>query len=159
MYSEMRSIWERIRADIIGYRYAALALVCYEILARRLFHAFCPMVILTGLPCPGCGMSRALYCLLTGQTARSLSLHPLAGFWLLWFIWFCVERYGRGKAPDRLMVGILVLLSAATLVLYVWRMAAVFPDRPPMSYTGHNLMEKCIPDYRRRILTYFRLYR
>ncbi len=38
----------------------------------------CPFRRLTGLPCPGCGMTRALNALAHGQWVRALSLHPLS---------------------------------------------------------------------------------
>ncbi len=52
--------------------------------------SFCPFYILTGLPCPGCGLTRAFVCLGHGQWRESLHWHPLgwlvflllAGLWL-----------------------------------------------------------------------------
>jgi len=38
----------------------------------------CPFRALTGLPCPGCGLSRALTLLLRGDWAASFRLHPFA---------------------------------------------------------------------------------
>ena len=38
----------------------------------------CPSRALLGLPCPGCGLTRATLALLRGDVAESLALHPLA---------------------------------------------------------------------------------
>ena len=38
----------------------------------------CPTAMLLGLPCPGCGMTRALLLLLTGNGTGALQLHPLS---------------------------------------------------------------------------------
>jgi len=38
----------------------------------------CPFRQLTGLPCPGCGMTRALNALAHGQWELALSFHPLS---------------------------------------------------------------------------------
>lgn len=35
----------------------------------------CPFRRLTGLPCPGCGLTRSCLCLLRGEVAHSLSYH------------------------------------------------------------------------------------
>jgi len=38
----------------------------------------CPMAGLLGVPCPGCGLTRATFALLHGDFRRALELHPLA---------------------------------------------------------------------------------
>ena len=38
----------------------------------------CPIALLTGTACPGCGMSRAMAWLLRGEWDRSVGYHPLA---------------------------------------------------------------------------------
>jgi len=42
----------------------------------------CPFHLLTGLDCPGCGMSRAVLCLLRGDWSASVQWHPFASFFL-----------------------------------------------------------------------------
>jgi hypothetical protein len=38
----------------------------------------CPFALVTGQPCPGCGLTRATLALLRGDLAASLHFHPLA---------------------------------------------------------------------------------
>lgn len=155
----MKKIAGRAVADIKEYGFAILGLSVYFITARILFHAFCPMVIVTGFPCPGCGLSRAVLFFLTGQFARSFALHPLGIFWLALLLYFMINRYAAGRRITRGFVICAGIVAAATLLLYLYRMAFVFPGRPPASYTGHNIFEKLIPGYRQRVLSFFPLYR
>jgi len=39
--------------------------------------ALCPFKLMTGLPCPGCGMTRSVVTLLHGDLGASLFYHPL----------------------------------------------------------------------------------
>lgn len=154
----MEKVWKRIKTDLKEYRIGLGVLCIYYIVMRLVFRAFCPMVILTGLPCPGCGLSRSVWFWMTGQPGRAFMLHPLGIFWLLFLLYFLINRYIRGKQVSRGMAFFLAVVAAATLFLYVSRMMTVFPGRPPMSYTGRNVLEWIIPGYRKRVLSFFRLY-
>jgi len=39
--------------------------------------ALCPMAVFVGIPCPGCGMTRATLAALHGDFAASFHFHPL----------------------------------------------------------------------------------
>jgi hypothetical protein len=41
----------------------------------------CPMASVLGLPCPGCGLTRATFALVRGDLREALHLHPLV--WLI----------------------------------------------------------------------------
>jgi len=152
-------IWGRVVSDVREYRFGLLALLVYYILMRLVFHGFCPMVILTGMPCPGCGLSRSVLFLLLGQFARSFLMHPLGLCWLMLIFYFGLNRYILGRRVGRGFVACTGVVVVATLVLYGYRMVTSFPGSPPMSYTGNNVLERLIPGYRGRILSFFWLYR
>lgn len=44
---------------------------------NQIFHMPCIFHLITGLYCPGCGGTRAVKYLLTGQIGKSLQYHPL----------------------------------------------------------------------------------
>lgn len=84
----IKSIWKRIVLDIKNYYIAILLFAALNIVVRTVFHAFCPFLIITGFPCAGCGMTRAVICFLTGQFTRGMNLNPAAPFWIAWIAFF-----------------------------------------------------------------------
>lgn len=140
-------IWMRMKQDVRRHGAGVLAVVVMYFVMHALFGAFCPSVIVTGFPCPGCGMTRAVLYLLKGQFSRSWALNPAAGFWVLWALWFAFERYIRGRKCKRLtwaLAGIALFM----ITVYIVRMIRYFPDKPPYVYTGNNLFSRIVPGYR-----------
>ena len=62
---------------------------------------FCPVRLLTGIPCPGCGMGHALVFALRGDFGGSWHSHPLGMplllLWTAWLGWGLVNL-ARGRA-------------------------------------------------------------
>src|SRR5262249_20878761 len=60
---------------------AAAALVAARLLppARPLPLDLCPLHHFTGVPCPTCGLTRAVCLVVRGEWARSLGMHPAGG--------------------------------------------------------------------------------
>jgi Protein of unknown function (DUF2752) len=94
----------------------------------------CPLFALTGLPCPSCGLTRALRLALQGNFAGATRMHPL---WFL--VWpacavlavgemLSYRRYGRwGAAIDRRWVRWgLATLALALAVLWIARFGGAF---------------------------------
>lgn len=151
----MKQIGKRIWKDIHAYWGFGILFAMYDVITHFVFDAFCPSVIVAGLPCPGCGMTRAVFFFATGQFARGWNMNPLGILWLLLAVYFCVMRYGMGKKPKGLlqMGGIVV---GGMILFYFYRMWKEFPGNPPVSYTPGNLLEHFVPGYRAWVYRVFR---
>lgn len=142
----MKAAAMRLWKDIWQYKQAILLFLAYYIIVHALFHAFCPSVLITGFPCAGCGMTRAVIFMLTGQFARSWNVNPMALPFLLFVAYIVVFRYFLGKkVPGVKAIG--GVLLTVMLIAYLYRMITVFPNRPPYVYTSGNLLERCVPFY------------
>lgn len=135
-------IWQDIKKAIIPF----MIFVGYNILVKFLFKAFCPMVIVSGLPCPGCGITRALWYFLTGDFKAAYQMNPTIYIWILVGTWFCINRYLLGRRMPWAN-GILLISGIIMLVVYGIRMAYQFPTHPPMTYMYENILTDYIPQY------------
>lgn len=94
----------------------------------------CALRRVTEIPCPGCGMTRALAALARGEVAAAMRLHPLsvpllleaAGLWLVagWQLW----RRRPLLVPDRLLQAAVIWHGVAFLA--VWLVRAVTGTLP-----------------------------
>ena len=143
----MKKIGKRIWTDIKNYYIGIIVFLIYSVIIRKVFHAFCPLLIITGFPCAGCGMTRAIYCFMTGQFVRGMNLNPAAPFWLMWFAFFIIERYVLGR-DSKWIMRMLGIVCAISLVIYLYRMITQFPAAPPMTFYRKNLLSKYCTFYR-----------
>jgi hypothetical protein len=108
-----------LRAHII----AATLLLCGTVLynfapAEHSFYPRCVFRALSGLQCPGCGGTRALYCLLHFHFAEALHynalvtlLAPLAlGWFVFWYVQVCTSGRGHSFRLPRPAVAFLYML-------------------------------------------------
>ena len=89
-------------------------------------YGYCPFLLLTGLPCPGCGGLRAMNNLTNGDVVGALSSNAMAVVLVIvmgaaWVVWF-YQRW-RGRPVPLLAVNSPVLwgLIAAFAVFGVFR--------------------------------------
>lgn len=120
-----KTILARLKKDIWAIRWVIPAAALYFLILYAVFGTICPIKALTGIPCPGCGMTRALGLLLTGQFARSFQMHPLLILWILYFLYLAVMRYLYGRKPKGMLV-LLVILCIAMFIVYGYRMLLLF---------------------------------
>jgi hypothetical protein len=79
----------------------------------------CPFALLTGVPCPGCGLGRATLALLAGHFRDALHFHPLIGVVLsaLALAAFRATRPQGARSGSWIIIGASTLL---VLLLGVW---------------------------------------
>ncbi len=114
---------------------AAALLVFLAALAAWGLFLGCPIKRLTGLPCPGCGLTRGCLALMRLDFADALRWHPLAFIVPPLCVMFVLKDTAAGRrfwSSAPLLAGLIALI----LGVYAVRLALMFPDVPPMNFYG-----------------------
>ena len=96
---------------------------------------------LTGIPCPSCGMSRAIISVINGDIINAFKFHPL--FWLP-FIIFSLIVFKR-----KFFKQILICTIIFTIIIYILRMVMFFPNKEPMKYNEKSIINQVIENNKR----------
>ncbi len=140
-----------LEQDMKAYYNGVLLAGIYIIVANLLFGNMCPCVLLTGFPCPACGLTKAGFYVMTLQLHKAWIMNPAiyaVGMFLLYFI---ICRYVLGKSVfgwKWILWGMIILL----MVVYLYRIASYFPEemmpgeqwKTPMHYEHRNLLRWCL---------------
>jgi len=131
-------LWE----DMISAKWVIIFIIAYFAFIKRFLYSLCLLVAITGYPCPGCGMTRAAFCLLHLDFAEAFRMHPfiyVIGGYMAIFAW---NRYIRLRKAGKFLNITLIAIMIAMILFYLWRMKMYFPGDPPMSYYPGNLLAK-----------------
>ena len=112
---QIRGLWEKHKGTAIGF--GVVLALC---LGRFALGLPCPIHALSGISCPGCGMTRGLWSLLNLDFSAAWHYHPAAyALPPTCLAWMILEIQGRKKAAAAVLIGLSVLLIA----VYVARLA------------------------------------
>jgi Protein of unknown function (DUF2752) len=130
------------RAHAVGRAARLVAIGGFFVALFALRVRVCPFAIVTGHPCPGCGLTRATFALLQGHLTEALHLHPLsvvvsplfAGMFAYNALVYI--REGRWAAAEGVQgrwvtAGALVVM-AALLIVWVARFLGAFGGPVPV---------------------------
>lgn len=148
--NKVKKIEQRIFKDIKKYWPIGAGLLAMYIVIKKMCGAFCPMVNIFGLSCAGCGMTRAVLYVLKGQFQEAFYINPCVYLWIVFFLYIIVVRYVLGK-PLKYWQYFVGVIAVCMFARHAYGMYRYYPNRPPFSYTGNNLMEKIIPGYREMV--------
>jgi hypothetical protein len=116
----------------------------------------CPTATFLGIPCPGCGLTRATLELAHGHVSAAVALHPLAPVISPLFAWLTAKAavdYVRGPSArknddDTRRAHWTTRIGAALLIglLSVWvlRFFGVFGGPVPVQSPGKDLAERVL---------------
>lgn len=119
----------------------------------------CPTATFLGIPCPGCGLTRATLELAHGHLGAALALHPLSPVISPLFAWLTasaavnyVRGSNTGRGDDARRARWTTRLGATLLVLLlaVWivRFFGVFGGPVPVKSPGRDLAERALGSLR-----------
>ena len=95
----------------------------------------CPFALITGMACPGCGMTRAASSLIRGDLSTALGYHPLVPLIAILLVggwaWYLLRRSGRVQPlPTRWVNSILIVTGV--MLLGVWAARLLSGTLPPV---------------------------
>lgn len=112
----------------------------YALIMHILKLESCPVKLLIGLPCPGCGMTRAVICLLKLDFKGSFRYNALWLILLFIVVVAILKKYGIFKKLYYSRVFWMVI-GATILTYYILRLIYVYPNEP-MDYYYFNLLNR-----------------
>nr|WP_297709270.1 DUF2752 domain-containing protein [uncultured Butyrivibrio sp.] len=148
MEKDIKTILFRIKIDIKNNALMLLTIFVLWVAMNLIFHRFCPFVLFCGLPCPGCGITRAFFLFLSFHPIKALELNPSYPFWLMLGLAAFWQRYIKGYEHVKLFYPMLIT-AIITFVVYIIRIIYVFPAHEPMVYVHDNLLAHIFPAYDR----------
>lgn len=133
-----KSFFEKLKEVIV-----LLAAVGMVLLFLSVTHIGCPIKWVTGVSCPGCGMTRALWSAVRFRFGEAFRFHPLVWmvplFFPLYLFW---ERI-----PGKVRKGVLWVIILAFLLTYLIRLCSggdpVVGIRPYEGVIGRMFQKIC----------------
>ena len=118
-----------------GMRDAVLAiagLALYCILAY-FFKIPCPISFFTGISCPGCGMTRALFSLLQLDFGAALYYHPLIYLCIIMIPVFAIVHIKKKHSAKKIL-----LIACAVIFIAVYLYRFLILKSPVLHFTPEN---------------------
>ena len=119
----------------------AIAIAHFTIL-KYFLYSLCPSVLITGFPCPACGMTRAGGLVLTVHFEEAAKLQPFIYVLGIFTVLCIIHRYLLLKDSYEWMKWCLIIIIISMVLFYTYRMIRYFPNIPPMTYYPYNLIAR-----------------
>lgn len=117
---EVEMILQRIGEDIRKNGMAFVIVAIFLVSCNFLVGTVCPIAYFFGVPCPGCGMTRASFALLRGDFRLAAQYNATIYLWALYGVLWLIDRYVIAK-KGRLSMVLLIIVCLITLVYYGYR--------------------------------------
>ncbi|MBR4759126.1 MAG: DUF2752 domain-containing protein [Lachnospiraceae bacterium] len=128
-----------IKKDIRENLPAFIAIAGYILIFQLFFHTICPMQLMFGLPCPGCGLTRAAILLCKGDIYGAFKMHPFIFALIALALYWGIYRYILQKKP-KLILHFSIAVFAGMVIFYIFRMIMYYPDTQPMDPRAYGLI-------------------
>lgn len=129
--------FEAARRVIKSYRTPILAIVIFLIVSITLTESTCVLRTITGIPCPGCGLTRATLSILRLNFSVAFRYNPMV--FVIWPVaFFLLYKYLRSreyrKSFTKKYTPLFVTIGVCMILVYIVRMIYLFPDNEPLTY-------------------------
>lgn len=128
--------------DIKSARWAIILIIAYFAFLKNYLYTICPVVLLSGYPCPGCGMTRAMFKVLRLDFAGAWEMHPFIYPIGILFLSFGISRYFLNGNYMKYVKIFMTVIAVGMVLFYIYRMITLFPDVSPMTYYYGNYFNR-----------------
>ncbi len=112
----------------------------YSVTFTVLFGHACPLALVFGVPCPACGMTRAVLLLCRGDFSGAFSMHPLVYSLPLLVLLLLPSAFSERYARSKFLTVSCVVFIVLFIGVYLYRMIALFPAEEPMTLNENSLL-------------------
>ena len=139
--------WSKLQNDFKKIAIPIIAISLYILLANIILGKICPMRMLFGIPCPGCGTTRAFLLLMQGKVTEATISNPIWIPIVVLGLVFFINRYfvASEKASAKIIKMLkraLVVIGVLCIAYYICRMIYWYPNKEPMVYDINNLLQR-----------------
>lgn len=139
----MKETWQMIKNDLKIYIPIMIGICVIFGSMNAVWGTICPLRMMTGFPCPACGMTRALLLCLQGKFVEAFHMHPVYPAIIFLAVQFVIKKYIVKKSLQGMNKYIIIVLILL-IVVYLWRMWGSFPGEEPMTFNRHNIIHDMI---------------
>ena len=139
--------WSKLQNDFKKIAIPIIAISLYILFGNAILGKICPMRMLFGIPCPGCGTTRAFLLLMQGKVVEATISNPLWIPIVVLGVVFLINRYfvtseETSAKITRILKGMLMVVGVLCIAYYVYRMIYWYPNKEPMVYDANNLLHR-----------------
>ena len=110
-----------LKNDIKNYWIGILLAIIYLIIASLLFHNVCPSKLILGLPCPGCGLTRACLHIITLDIKEAIRINASSFLWFLLILEAIIQRYLFRRRFNKINLTALFFVAFITIIYFLYR--------------------------------------
>lgn len=122
-----------------------MSLTVFMLLAWLLTSSICIFRSIIGLPCPGCGLTRAFLAVMRGDPAAAFSAHPL---FLLAAVSLAAAAIIMFIKPvllsSRPASVVIVVIFVVFFAVYIYRMIIYFPTSEPLTFNQNAFIPRIL---------------
>lgn len=127
------------------YTFPFILCVLFVESMNLLFGTVCYSILLFGLPCPFCGITRAAKLMLQGKFKASFDMHPLLILVIFGVLLYIIINILLKKSMVIIKKYVTICIIIF-LLFYIYRMKSYFPYKEPMVYQENNLLSYIIEE-------------
>lgn len=96
----------------------------------------------TGIPCPGCGLTRAFESLIKGDVKSAFNSHPLFAFIPITAVLAVLLRFSKSEKVKKSVNYVLCFIIFLFVMLFLIRLVLYFPDIEPMNFYKGGILPR-----------------